>query len=134
MWISSHGYINCWYKGKKSYEHIKVMEEYLQRPLPKGSIIHHLDEDKTNNHIANLFLCKNIAEHKELHRIAKNMRAGVSLDKAYCSSCKTWKDRNEMVAKRLNGHCKVCHALRNKGRKRDYKKEWARYKERHPKN
>lgn len=130
MWLSSHGYINCWYKGKKSYEHIKIMEEYLGRPLVKGEIIHHKDGNKTNNSIENLYLCKDIREHKLQHRIQKNIDAGVSINKVQCYSCREWKDISEMVAQRQSGYCKVCHALRNKGRKRDYKKEWLQYKER----
>lgn len=130
MWNSTHGYICCWYKGKRTYEHIKVMEEHLQQELPIGSIIHHIDGDGTNNDISNLYLCKNRAEHKELHRVLRNIKAGVPINKVYCSFCKMWKDRSEMVANRLSGHCKVCHAIKNRGRKRDYKSEWIKYKER----
>jgi len=48
------------YKKIKSVnkdEHILVMEEYLGRPLEKGEIVHHVDDNKQHNEIENLELC-----------------------------------------------------------------------------
>jgi hypothetical protein len=47
-------------------EHIYVMECYLKRSLQKGEIVHHIDGDKTNNKIENLFLTT-VSEHNKLH-------------------------------------------------------------------
>jgi hypothetical protein len=41
-----------WYRK----EHIKVMEESLGRKIKKNEIIHHIDGDKLNNNIENLYL------------------------------------------------------------------------------
>ena len=56
-----------WRNGKPLYEHIAVMERELGRCLRKGECVHHLDCDKDNNHIDNLFLCGSISEHRRLH-------------------------------------------------------------------
>ncbi len=47
-------------------EHIYVMELHLGRKLEKGEVVHHIDGDKTNNKLENLFLTT-IAEHNKIH-------------------------------------------------------------------
>ena len=44
------------------------MSEHLGRPIERGEIIHHIDTDKTNNKIENLYLCSNNSEHGKVHR------------------------------------------------------------------
>ena len=63
----SNGYIRVSIGKKKSrHEHRLVMEKHLSRPLSKIEQVHHLDGNKTNNDIANLFLCTNGSEHIKL--------------------------------------------------------------------
>jgi hypothetical protein len=47
-------------------EHVFVMEMYLQRRIEKGEIIHHIDGNKRNNKLENLFLTT-VTEHNKLH-------------------------------------------------------------------
>lgn len=47
-------------------EHVYVMECHLQRRLLPGEVVHHIDGDKTNNSLENLFLTT-VAEHNKLH-------------------------------------------------------------------
>jgi len=47
-------------------EHIFVMETHLQRRIEKGEIVHHIDGNKRNNNLENLFLTT-VAEHNKLH-------------------------------------------------------------------
>lgn len=47
-------------------EHIAVMERHLNSKIPKGMVVHHIDGDKQNNDITNLFLCS-VSEHNNLH-------------------------------------------------------------------
>jgi hypothetical protein len=53
-------------------EHTYVMECYLKRGLVKGEIVHHIDGDKTNNKIENLFLTT-AAEHNKLHAASESI-------------------------------------------------------------
>ena len=48
-------------------EHRYVMSEHLGRPLTKEEVVHHKDENKTNNSIENLQLMSH-SEHTRLHR------------------------------------------------------------------
>lgn len=50
------------------YEHVLVAEEKYGRPIVLPEEVHHKDFDKTNNSPGNLFLCKNRAEHKLIHK------------------------------------------------------------------
>lgn len=43
-------------KCKKYLLHRLVYENFIN-PIPEGMVIHHIDEDKTNNNIDNLHLC-----------------------------------------------------------------------------
>jgi hypothetical protein len=47
-------------------EHLFVMENYLKRGLKKGEVVHHIDGDKKNNKLNNLYLTT-VAEHNKLH-------------------------------------------------------------------
>jgi DNA-binding XRE family transcriptional regulator len=58
---------NC-RNGSAIYEHIVVMEKAIGRPLRKGEIVHHVNEDGHDNRPANLVLCENQAHHFRLHK------------------------------------------------------------------
>lgn len=47
-------------------EHIFVMECHLKRGLRRGEVVHHIDGDKRNNRLDNLYLTTT-AEHNKLH-------------------------------------------------------------------
>lgn len=53
-------------------EHIFVMQEHLERKLEKGEIVHHIDGDKLNNKLDNLFLTT-VDEHNKLHAASENI-------------------------------------------------------------
>lgn len=53
--------------------HRYLMEKLLGRKLRDGEVIHHIDGDKYNNNLSNLFLCKNMAQHRVLHSQANEI-------------------------------------------------------------
>lgn len=53
-------------------EHQYVMEIHLQRRLAKGEVVHHIDGDKTNNSLENLYLTS-VTEHNKLHAESENL-------------------------------------------------------------
>ena len=48
-------------------QHRAVMAEYLGRDLQRGEIVHHINTDKTDFRIENLYLCANSTEHRRVH-------------------------------------------------------------------
>lgn len=54
-------------RSRRKLEHIAVMEKALGRELQKGEVVHHINGDKTDNEINNLFLCTR-KEHGTLHK------------------------------------------------------------------
>ena len=74
---NSHGYVEV-YLGQyeaKAYGrndkyvilHRKVMQDFLGRELDKKEIVHHIDGNKQNNAIENLYLCQDMSHHRDLH-------------------------------------------------------------------
>ena len=48
------------------YEHRLIIEKQLNRTIEDWETIHHINHDKTDNRLINLFLCSRI-EHNKAH-------------------------------------------------------------------
>jgi len=55
------------------YQHRLVMEKKIGRYLLPKEVVHHIDENKQNNHPDNLMLFDNDAEHQKHHRALRKM-------------------------------------------------------------
>ena len=68
--INNDGYILIFIGGKYILKHRYIWEQYNGQ-IPEGYVIHHIDEDKSNNNIENLrmMLC---GDHSILHRKNKS--------------------------------------------------------------
>ena len=72
--VNGKGYIQIYspnhpyrINGKYVLEHRLVMEKKIGRYLKPDEVIHHKNHDKGDNHIENLILFKNEAEHAKFH-------------------------------------------------------------------
>jgi hypothetical protein len=69
-------------------EHIAVAMDALGHKLPKGAVVHHVNDDKSDNRKDNLVICQNDAYHKLLHYRRRIFRAGGNPDTdRICSAC-----------------------------------------------
>jgi hypothetical protein len=50
------------------WEHRLVMAKHLGRPLQRTEVVHHIDDNKSNNELSNLILFKTQSEHIAHHR------------------------------------------------------------------
>lgn len=71
MKLGKRGYYEIYIplKGWKKFHHY-VWEKENKKTLPKGYVIHHIDENKLNNDISNLQLMS-VSEHNSHHRRKK---------------------------------------------------------------
>ncbi|MHA1343585.1 MAG: HNH endonuclease signature motif containing protein [Promethearchaeota archaeon] len=74
--IKSNGYVylKTWshpYRDGQNLvaEHRVVVEKAIGRYLKKKEVVHHIDGNKQNNNLYNLFLCKSETEHRQVHKI-----------------------------------------------------------------
>ena len=88
-WNDGRGYMKR-YGG--SYEHVAVAERILGRPLPKGAVVHHVDENKSNNDPSNLVICESHAYHALLHARLRAFRATGNPNARKCAYCHEWTD------------------------------------------
>lgn len=48
------------------WEHVLIMEKHLKRPITKKEHVHHIDFNRQNNDINNLYVCSH-EEHAQIH-------------------------------------------------------------------
>jgi len=88
-------------------EHVLIMEKYLGRPLEKGEIVHHIDEDKSHNGIDNLELClksvhsryhmKKIQSKRPQPKIKHGTLHAYKRYKCRCNDCKLVKSNENKI-------------------------------------
>lgn len=96
-------------------EHIIVAENALGKPLPKGAIVHHHDQDRSNNKNTNLVICENTSYHQIIHARMNLIAIGADPDKEKrCWDCKQIKPLEEFTAERdrYDGRAKRCKKCR----------------------
>lgn len=66
--VCSSGYLRKSNSRKRSsFIHTQAAEEKIKRKLGKKEIVHHVDEDKTNNDNDNILVLRNEGYHKLIH-------------------------------------------------------------------
>jgi len=81
-------------------EHILVAEQEVESILPKGTIIHHKNENPHDNSPENLVICKDRAHHLLLHKKAKALKICGHEDWRKCARCKQWDNPINMRIRR----------------------------------
>ena len=116
------GYWRISKDGRRLGEHVLVAEKALGKSLPKGVIVHHVDESKANNKNNNLVICPSAAYHALIHQRMRALEASGNASYRKCSFCKKHDDPDEMYEnKRKNGsifHHRECHTLHYKQKRK----------------
>jgi len=97
------GYVLIWKpdhpRANKNYvmEHILITEEVLGKLLPEGAVVHHVNENRSDNRKENLVICKNNAYHQLLHQRMRAFRACGHASWRKCPYCKEYDDTENLV-------------------------------------
>lgn len=92
--------------GQPFLEHVLVAEKAMGCSLPPWAVVHHVDEDPSNNNPSNLVVCPDQAYHMLIHR---RMRALASCGNANWRKCCLCKQYDEPSNLRFAGISKVFH-------------------------
>lgn len=84
--IDKDGYVRVRGAGLFRLEHRLIAERALGRPLRAGEVVHHFDEDKTNNTPSNLLICTD-AYHRLIHARMDALAACGHADWRRCRYC-----------------------------------------------
>lgn len=98
------GYIRI-YTGvnKWQYEHILVAEKAIKRELKPGEVIHHINENKSDNRPENLQVLTK-ASHQTLHAKGRTYKIGWSMLYEKCILCGT-----TSIPPQSKGRCQRCY-------------------------
>lgn len=90
--INPAGYVDICLDGRRKYEHIRVAEAALGKRLRAGAVVHHVNENRSDNRPSNLVICPDDVYHKLLHRRMKALAISGDANKLKCSICKKYDD------------------------------------------
>ena len=133
--VSGHNFRRGWWispyraqtRGKRL--HVAIAERAPGHPLPRGAVVHHVDENKQNNANANLVICQDHAYHMLLHARMRVVKAGGNPNtERWCAGCRAprlyeafWMRKGRWAGKYCPS-CRVCDAAtyrRRKARRRN---------------
>lgn len=114
-------------RASKGYvrEHIIVAETAIGHALPKGAIVHHSNEDTTDNRNKNLVVLQSRGDHKALHMRLRTLKLGGDPWKQrICCTCHRVLDLDQFHARPRV--CRSCRHLADKLRWAEHLKEVGR--------
>lgn len=97
------------------FEHILVAERALGHVLPRGAIVHHVNENPLDNRPSNLAILPSRGYHMALHARLRVLKAGGHPHRdQICSRCKGIKPKTEFPAiprdrERSSVWCRACN-------------------------
>jgi hypothetical protein len=104
--------------------HILIAETALGHRLPKGTEVHHVDGNSTNNERTNLVICQDRKYHHLLHARARIVANGGDPNtQRFCGDCRSPKAFSEFSPSKsdsaygLQSVCKLCARVRSADRR-----------------
>ena len=112
------GYMRKTENGKRKLEHILIVEKVLGHALPSKAVVHHVNENGSDNRNSNLVVCQDQAYHLLLHRRQDALAVSGHADWRKCKFCKTYSAPNVIsVDRNEQAYHKSCAASYQRERK-----------------
>lgn len=103
---------------KETKRYRQVAEKALGHELPKGAVVHHVDQNRKNSSNDNLVILQSTAEHAQLHRRLRVQKAGGDpWTQHICTTCGVLRDLTEYSTRPSSytgrsNECRKCTAAR----------------------
>lgn len=100
--------------GVRKRFHVTLAEKALGKPLPKGAVVHHVDQNPSNNEPTNLVVCPDRAYHQLIHQRMRAYECVGNSNYLKCKYCKQYDDPGNLKCPRpsLGWHDKCERAAR----------------------
>ena len=118
------GYLTVTERKKVVLEHRAIAERVLGKPLPSTAIVHHADDDRSNNSHANLIICQDRAYHKLIHQRSDAYRSCGHANWRRCVFCGVYDDPVNLYIPTKRG------AIEHRKCGNEYRKAWAKERRR----
>lgn len=103
--VRADGYHLITSMAGRGYEHVRIAENALGKPLPHGSIVHHVNENPSDNRPSNLVICPSREYHNLLHRRMRADKACGNPNWRKCPYCKHYDNPLMMIEYVKSGMC-----------------------------
>jgi len=110
-WIDKKGYKYNTENGKAKRENRVAAERVFGHDLPKGSVVHHIDEDRRNNQNNNLVICQSYGYHRQLHARLDALKQTGHADWQKCPYCHKYDNPQNMVKEKVRFLHRECRNL-----------------------
>jgi hypothetical protein len=117
--LQQNGYIRKQVNGVAKDAHIFVAEKALGKLLPKGAVVHHVNEDKLDNRSGNLVICPDRAYHQLIHQRMRALKACGQADWRKCNFCKKYDAPGSLFIGKKRVYHRACNAQDQSERKRN---------------
>ena len=95
--------------GKRVQEAVLIVEKVLGRTLPQYAIVHHINEDETDNRNENLVACESQGLHNIIHGRTKALKACGNARWKPCRYCHEYDDPAQLVKNGTSHYHQVCN-------------------------
>lgn len=104
--------------GKRVQRAVLVVEEILGHRLPKGAIVHHVNEDESDDRNENLVVCQDQGLHNIIHGRTNALKACGNARWKPCKFCHEYSAPILLVKNGTSHYHPVCGAEDQRKRKR----------------
>lgn len=109
--INQRGYVMMNVAGQRKPEHVLIAEAALGHSLPSKAVVHHHNQNPSDNRPGNLVICPDASYHQLLHKRMRAIAACGNPDWRPCVFCKQYDSLSNLVSHGIKGSFThvICH-------------------------